>query len=347
MNKGFQSRSGIRKLGGYAINCVPGDAGRGETRIAFNTRLLEAAWGGANQFLRQFAPYLAARGVEVVYDLDPWVTHIFILDPRPIETSTFTLKDVARFKRQFPETVVINRVNNCNKKYTESDTGPGYEDMDRVMMEASALATHSVFISHWLKDYFVGEGYGQYADCPVIQNAADPETFFPGESAWDGQRPIRCVTHHWSNSWMKGFRVYEEVDRLIADGDLPGFELTVIGRWPEEIQWRAAKTISPCEGGELAEHLRQQDLYLTASLWEPGGMHFIEGMQCGLPVVFHEDGGGIPEIAARAGVGFREDIKGALLRARDDYSALREKALREKPSGQKLCRQFGEFIFKK
>lgn len=346
MKQGFQSQSGIHTFGRHALNLVATAGTRDHIRIAFNTRLLEAAWGGANQFLRQLAPYLAARGVEVVYDLDPWVTHIFILDPRPIETSTFTLSDIARFKKQFPETVIINRVNNCNKKYTESDTGPGYEDMDRIMMEASALATRNVFISDWLKDYFVREGYKDYAECSVIRNAADPDTFFMGESTWDGERPLRCVTHHWSNSWMKGFRVYEEVDRLIADGELPGFELTVIGRWPEEIQWRAAKTVPPCEGRELANQLREHDLYLTASLWEPGGMHFIEGMQCGLPVVYHEDGGGIPEIASQAGVGFRDDVKGALLEARERYWELREKALKEKPSGQELCRQFGELILR-
>ncbi|MEM6884015.1 MAG: glycosyltransferase [Verrucomicrobiota bacterium] len=340
MKKKILSKTRQFQLAGKQFSvCLPDD--QRPPRVAFNTRLLLSSWGGANQFLKQFAPYLAAHGAEVVYELDPRVTHIFILDVRPIVTATFSMSDIANFIKKFPDTVVINRVNNCDKKYTAADYVPGYEDLDGQMMDASEMATHSIFISNWLKDYFIEKGYTQHAESAVIQNAADPETFYPGNKVWDGQEKMKLVTHHWSDNWLKGFKVYQQVDELIASGQLEGFELTVIGRWPEEIQWKAAKTYGPCQGADLANKLREQHLYLTASLWEPGGMHFIEGMQCGLPVVYHEDGGGIPEVAQEAGICFRDNVKRALLEARSRYQELRNLVLVNAPSGQVLCQRFG------
>ncbi|MEM9296809.1 MAG: glycosyltransferase [Bacteroidota bacterium] len=314
-------------------------------RIAFNTKLLLSSWGGANQFLMQFAPYLASRSVEVVYELDPLVTHIFILDVRPIETCTFTINDIKHFKEMYPDVRVINRVNNCDKKYTQEDYVPGYENLDSQMMSASNIATDTIFISNWLRDYFVDKGYKKYSSSKVIQNAADAETFYAGQLEWDGREPLKLVTHHWSDNWMKGYKVYQQIDELIASGELEGFEFTVIGRWPKEIEWKKTHTHGPCQGVELANKLREHHMYITASLWEPGGMHFIEGMQCGLPVVYHEDGGGIPEVASLAGVGFTDDVKSALLKAMDSYRVLRDAVIERAPSGKTLCRKFEEVIF--
>ena len=47
---------------------------------------------------------------------------------------------------------------------------------------------------------------------------------------------MRLVTHHWSDNPLKGFDVYQEVDRLLAAGKLPGVALWVIGRWPKELR---------------------------------------------------------------------------------------------------------------
>ena len=101
----------------------------------------------------------------------------------------------------------------------------------------------------------------------------------------------------------------------------------MIGRWPAAIEWRAARTFPPTTGTELADLLRQCHLYVTASRWEPGGMHHVEGAQCGLPVLYHEDGGGIVEAASRYGIGFRDDVAGAIGAARERYPELRRRVL--------------------
>ncbi len=132
-------------------------------------------------------------------------------------------------------------------------------------------------------------------------------------------RPIRIVTHHWSDNLLKGFDVYEQLDSLIADGELKGFELVVIGRWPARIKWRAAQTMPPMNGEKLATELRKCHLYLTASRWEPCGMHHVEGAQCGLPLLYHADGGGINEAGRCYGLEFRDNLAEQLLEMKSRF----------------------------
>jgi glycosyltransferase involved in cell wall biosynthesis len=179
----------------------------------------------------------------------------------------------------------------------------------------------------------------------VILNGADPEVFHPrGSIDLQPRGTMRLVTHHWSDNPMKGFDVYEKVDGLIADGTLEGVELWVIGRWPARYAWRAARTFPPTTGQELADLLRRCHVYLTASRWEPGGMHHVEGAQCGLPVLYHEDGGGIVELAGRYGIGYRDDVAGAICAMRQRYADLRRRALEHPPSGSAMCDAYEQVI---
>ena len=43
------------------------------------------------------------------------------------------------------------------------------------------------------------------------------------------------------------------------------------------------------------DKLKKHDIYLTASLYEPGGIHQLEGMAVGLPVLYRNNSGGIQE----------------------------------------------------
>ncbi|MFM8888199.1 MAG: glycosyltransferase, partial [Chthoniobacterales bacterium] len=154
--------------------------------------------------------------------------------------------------------------------------------------------------------------------------------------------PLRVVTHHWSDNPLKGFDVYEKVDNLIADGKLPGFQLVVIGRWPSSIRWRSAELHGPCTGRPLAEKLRGCHIYLTASRWEPCGMHHVEGAQCGLPLVYHEDGGGIVEAGKKYGIGYRDDPSSALLEMAQHLPQFRKNVLASMPSGDRMVMDYAD-----
>ena len=217
--------------------------------------------------------------------------------------------------------------------------------MDEMLKAANEVADHTVFISEWLRDYHAERWFDLGRSNSVIYNGADPRIFHPvGSKRWDRISPLRVVTHHWSSNPLKGFAEYEALDGAIAAGQVADVELYIVGRWPDSIQWKSAVTVPPLHGRELADQLKRCHLYITASRWEPCGMHHVEGAQCGLPLLYHEDGGGIVEAGKVYGIGFREDLFVALERAKSSYDELRKKLLNQTPSGDRMCMAFADTI---
>jgi glycosyltransferase involved in cell wall biosynthesis len=307
-------------------------------RVAFNMRPTSSPWGGGNQWLQQMVRALTWRGYEVVFDLKRTVDAVVLVDPRVGGLVRFGPEDITACKERWPHVRCLHRVNEC-------DARKGTDVMDALLAEANKVADFTVFVSDWLRQYHVARWFDASRPHVAIPNGADPAVFHPiGAERFVPGRPFRLVTHHWSDNWMKGWDVYREVDDLVAGGKLPDTELWVIGRWPKEIRWKAARTHGPVQGPELGGLLRRSHAYLTASRWEPGPMHPIEGAQCGLPVVYHEDGGGTVELARYYGVPFRDDVRGAILEARERYEELRSSVLRRAPSGDQMCVEYGRVL---
>lgn len=307
-------------------------------RVAVNMRPMFRAWGGGNQWLLQMVRYLNYTGYEVSYDLHREVDAIIINHGGLTGKLSFGVEEIAAYKKRFPRVRVLHRIN-------DNDIRKKTQEMDARLARFDAVADFTVFISEWLRDHHAEKWFDRAKPHGVILNGADPSVFHPvGSSIWREGEPLRFVTHHWSDNWMKGFTHYRELDERIAAGEFPQTELWVIGRWPAEIQWKSARTFRAAHGSALADQLRQCHVYLTASLHEPGGMHFIEGLQCGQPVVYHEDGGGIVELARPYGIGFREDLPAAIHAIRARYSEFRRKVLAAPPSGDRMTIAFREIL---
>jgi len=307
-------------------------------RVAFNMRPISGPWGGSSVFVRQLGDLLARRGYEVRYDLKRPVDVVVLIDPRRDANKPFGVPEIAAYKRRFAGTRVLHRVNECDQR-------KGTSFIDDLLAEASGVSDFTVFISEWLRDYHAARWFDQGRPHGVIYNGADPAVFHPvGQESPAAGAVFRLVTHHWSDHERKGFDVYRRVDEMIADGVLNNVELRVIGRWPESIRWRAARVSGPVAGPALAAALRQCHAYLTASRWEPCGMHHVEGAQCGLPLIYHEDGGGIVEAGQRYGVGFRDDVASAIETMRRDYGRYRERLFAQMPSGDRMCADYADQI---
>jgi glycosyltransferase involved in cell wall biosynthesis len=296
-------------------------------------------WGGSSPFVSQLASYLWRRGWRVVFDLRRDPDAVLVIDPRDDHPAKrFGLKELEVFRRERPGIPILHRINECDQRKAT-------HDIDELLRRTNALADHTFFLSEWLRDYFIERWFDQGRPHSVIYNGADPRVYHPiGNHLPAPGETVRVVTHHWSANWLKGFDYYQELDSMIADGELPGFRFFVIGRWPAEIGWRAAETFQPMTGPPLAEKLRDCHLYLTASRWEPCGMHHVEGAQCGLPMVYHEDGGGIVEAARLYGVGFRDDLAGALRAAAERLPELRRRVLGHMPSGDRMVMGYADVI---
>ena len=313
-------------------------ARRSSDMIAINQRPVRKAWGGGNQFILQLENYLKQQGYRVTYRLKKGIKSILLIAPRPFQNVTIDVSEIASFKKDYTYVKCVHRINQTNK-------GRSSSNVDNVLRRANYIADHTVFISKWIRDYEISRWFKPSKPHSVIHNGADDKIFFPNKNSRLKKRAnLKIITHHWSDNWNKGFHIYQQVDDMIASGELKDFRLTVVGRWPNEINWKSASTYPPKVGQQLADTLRAHDLYLTAAVWEGGGMHHIEAAQCGLPVIYHKNGGGIPEVASRYGVEFAEDVKEALLYAKNQLTILNEKTRQHAPSGIAMCKQYAEIL---
>ncbi len=258
-------------------------------------------WGGGNQFLSAFRGYFEGKGAKIVFKLEDDIDVIVIINPRK-ESGTFTLRDVLRYKRSNPETKVITRLNDTDK------SGKGYK-ADKLRLESCKISDAAVFISSWLRDYYTDKGFNPDMLNRVIHNGPDKNIFNPnGYNPWDGKSPLKVVTHHWSDNYMKGADIYHYFDELLEDPWMrKRFEFTYVGRlcrMPVKTEFKNTTHIQPLSGQELAQELKKHHIYLTASRWEGCGMHQLEGACCGLPVLFIDEGGGMVETCQGYGIQF-------------------------------------------
>jgi glycosyltransferase involved in cell wall biosynthesis len=186
-------------------------------------------------------------------------------------------------------------------RVNECDQRKDTDFMDKLLQDASEIVDHTVFIARWLLEYH---------------------------------------SERWFNKG-KSHSVYEKIDHAIANGTLDDVELWVAGRWPATIKWKSAKLIAPTQGRKLAKILRSCHAYVTASKWEPCGMHHVEGAQCGLPLLYHKDGGGIVEAGERYGLGFDDDnYISAIKNLRDEYQKFRDLVLNNSPCGDRMVMEY-------
>ena len=306
--------------------------------VALNLRPRRGPYGGANQWAAQMSTALRRSGYRVVYRLDERVdlvmgTHLGV-SGRP----SFSWEEVALAKARSPRLRVIQRIN-------DNDVRKGTSEMDSILSSANKIADHTVFVSAWLRDHHAAGWFDLRRPHSVIEPGADPAVFHPiGNRAWRDGEPFRFVTHHWSDNMAKGFDVYAAMDEAIASGVVEDFELWVIGRWPAQIRWRAARTFSPASGRELAGFLRGAHAYVSASRFEPGAMHPVEGIQCGLPLLYHADSGGTVGVGEKFGLCLADDVASSMNAMRDAYAQLRQRVLRDPPSGDRMCLEYRRLI---
>jgi len=308
-------------------------------RVAFNVLPMTDPWGGGNAWVQQQVAFLRQRGYSVRFDLRGPVDCIILASAKPTHLEAISFDEVRRYRESHPSCVCLHRVN-------DSDAHRESGGVDSYIAAASELADYTVFISAWVRDYHANRWFDRSRPHGVILNGADPRIFHPiGGSVYDGSSPLRIITHHWSDNPAKGFDRYAQLDWLIESGSLPGVELWLVGRWPANIEWRRARLIGPRSGRSLGDALRSCHVYITASRWEAGGMHVVEGLQCGLPLLYAADGGGIAEAAgADAGLVISNGLADTVQEVGRRYHEMRARVLANPPSGDRMALDYAETI---
>jgi len=252
-------------------------------KVLVNRKPIDGPWGGGNLLVSALCKGLRDFGIEVVYEFQPGIDVIFMQDPRPGNTG-ISINHIASWKIQNPNVKVIHRVNEC-------DARKGTTGFDSFLSECSRYTDYTVFVSNWMRDYHLSKGWN-CKDTGVIYNGVDLDHFKKREKLNNGK--VNIVTHHWSNNRMKGFDIYEAIDRFVKDSD---FTFTYIGR--ELGTFNNTSIISPLFGQALGDELSKYDVYISGSLYDPGPNHILESIACQIPTYVTKDGGGAVEFAGQ------------------------------------------------
>ena len=99
---------------------------------------------------------------------------------------------------------------------------------------------------------------------------------------------------------------------------------------------------------ESANFLRDCDIYITATINEPGGNHHVEGVRCGLPILYDNKGGAVVEYGERWGLGFNNfsEFKEKLDILVKNYYSYREKIDYNYLSSERCCKEYLDFFLK-
>jgi len=289
------------------------------TKIMLNRPIKREAWGGGSHFITCFSEYLSKNGYDVVFSLEPNIDVIFMFDPRP-SVGGDCANSIYQYKQSNTNTKIIQRIN-------DTDIARPLDRPWRVSMllQSNVIADHTIFISNWVKNHYIEKGFNSQKSNTVIINGCNSEWYFPENERDLNKENIKLITHHWSDNFMKGFDIYNFLDDYVKNRDDLSF--TYMGRYNKDYQPKNTKLIDPTYGAEIGDIIRSHDIYITAARWEACGMHHIEAARCGLPVLYHRDGGGVPEVCKAHGVEFstKSDFKQALQEIIRNYHDIRSK----------------------
>jgi len=217
-------------------------------------------------------------------------------------------------------------------RVNENDARKGTQHVDKELIEISKHVDGTIFVSEWLKNYFINRGWCCQNNV-VIKNGVNKEIFQPQQKLNNGK--INLVTHHWSDNYLKGFDIYDEVDNFLGTEEGSGYTFTYIGR--DRGTFKRSSVIKPLHGKKLGEELGKYDVYISASRFDPGPNHVIESVSCQIPTYVHVEGGGSVEFAGeKFSYSSWKDLKQILLNKKferneqnfDDWKTCMEKCVR-------------------
>jgi glycosyltransferase involved in cell wall biosynthesis len=271
-------------------------------KIFINRKLRRSPWGGGVQFATGLSDFLNSIGHTVTNQYDPDVDIILMIDPRDDEgfgDINHLLQYKSYLKSNGKNVKVVHRIN-------DSDIARGTNFLVDLNIKAnSIIADQTIFISEWLQNHYIEKGFTK--NSVVIRNGCNKDWFFPAVSKNEHHEKIKVVTHHWSDNYNKGFDAYIELDKQLSFRN--DIEFTYVGRYYKGYTPKNTVIIDPLYGKALGEELRKHDVYLTSAKYEACGMHHIEASACGLPVIYHQDGGGINEMCKKHGIMFHDTSK--------------------------------------
>ena len=305
-------------------------------KICIAHKIVQGPWGGGNSFAEQLGLFLKRKNYDVVFELSPNIDVILMIDPRP--SSAFPFDKVMEYKNRYPNVKIIHRVNDTDKARPYAPP-----TRQKYFIDINKKTDHTIFISEWLREHYIEGGFDLEHNHSVIVNGCSSDYFYP-KSENKIKKTIKLITHHWGDGPLKGFDIYNYLDSVLPEQ--PFLNFTYLGRYNKDYQPKNINLIPPQSPKEIGNILREHDIYITGARWEACGMHHIEAARCGLPILYHQDGGAVPEVCKNHGVeyGDAESLFRGLQEIIDNYDSYRSKIDYDYISIDRCCGEYEKVI---
>ena len=312
-------------------------------KISIGSKFIDGPYGGGNLFVKNLQNYLTENGHKVIYDLsEKDIDIIMLMNPLiDSEQATYDDNDINFYQKYInPNAISVQRINECDERKNTSH-------VNKSIVSSNKYIDYTIYVSRWIQDIYKNLGLKE-DDSRVILGGANQKYFnLVDKSFWDGNYPIKLVTHHWSGNWMKGFDSYKKIDEMLNSKQWKEkLEFTYIGNLPNNFEFQNVRMLKPLSEKELGEELKKYDIYITGSINEPSGNHHIEAAQCGLPIMFIKSGG-ITEYCKDYGLEFNlENLEEKLDYFINNYDQYKFKIIDYPLSSEKMSEEF-EILFQK
>jgi glycosyltransferase involved in cell wall biosynthesis len=256
-------------------------------------------YGGGNQFLLALVGELERRGLTVEKNRISGATPSCLYN-------SFNF-DFRRLRRSARSGVrMVHRVDGPVGVYRGFDDGT-----DARIAAINELADVTILQSQFSLDKHRELGI-ELRNPIVVRNSVDPSIFHPpSEPRVPGHR-LRVIATSWSANPRKGADTLTWIDGNL---DFSAYDVTFAGN--TEQAFANIRVVPPVPSHDVAELLREHDVYLASSRDDPCSNALLEALACGLPAAFLRSGGH-PELVGEGGLGFDDasELPGVLAQLR-------------------------------
>ena len=266
-------------------------------------------YGGGNQFMLALTSEFERNGYNIERNKLSDSTEVCLFNSFNFDSRKLLAS------KNLDNTLMIHRVDGPIDKYRGDERGVDSE----IWKINQSIADATIFQSQYSLDAHIDLGL-QFRRPTVIKNSVDPKIFYPSQMDFSNKLgKIKLISTSWSDNINKGASVYRWLEQNL---DWDRFDYTFVGRSP--IQFEYINMISPVDSVNLADMLRQHDIFITASLHDPCSNALLEALSCGLPAIGARSGGH-PELIGEAGYLFddKKDIPGLIDRLVDNQQQVR------------------------
>jgi hypothetical protein len=272
-----------------------------QIKIFINFRCSNVPYGGGNQFIMNLVERLSKlSNIKITYDLEQGIDIYFIVDIRKGPFKKYTFDEIYNHKQRNGG-FIIYRINDCSITRLNCK-------LESIILENVKKIDHFVFNSTFIHDYYTDK-YDDFkkSSLSIIYNTSNSNFFFPKQLTSiplrsplmaDLSKKLKVVTHHWSDNINKGYDIYYQLHQYCKGRD--DMELVILGRKFADGFAEPPPVYGPYKGKELGDMLRECDIYISASKYDSCPMHILEGISCGLPIVYLEHSGGVKDICEMA-----------------------------------------------